>query len=250
MKIARFQYRKRVHWGIVDSNQLLLLKDEPYNAIRHTQIRIPLSKAKLLPPATPTKIVLVGLNYRDHARELNMSVPQEPIIFLKPVSALIGHRQPIRYPAGVKQLDYEAELAVIIKKNAHCLSTKKIKDYILGYTCLNDVTARDLQKKDGQWTRAKSFDTFCPLGPWCETELDINHATIQSYLNGQLRQSSSTQQFIFSVERLVAFISGIMSLYPGDVISTGTPCGVGPMKRGDTIEVSISGIGILSNNVA
>lgn len=249
MKIVRFQYRKQIHWGIVSSEQLILLKDAPYKHIQPTPIRIPLSKVKLLAPATPTKIVLVGLNYKDHARELNMPIPKEPIIFLKPVSALIGDKQTICYPSCVKQLDYEAELAVIIKKTARGVLPEKSKDYILGYACLNDVTARDLQKKDGQWTRAKSFDTFCPLGPWCETELDLNQAIIQSRLNKRLCQSSSTRQFIFSVDKLIAFISGVMTLYPGDVVSTGTPYGVGAMNRGDTIEVSISGIGTLTNRV-
>jgi len=232
-----------------DGQKLTLLDSEPYNDIQPSQITIPLSQTELLPPATPTKIVLVGLNYQDHARELNMPAPREPIIFLKPPSALIGHKQPIFYPQKVTRLDYEAELAVVIKKTGRSIPIKEAKNYIFGYTCLNDVTARDLQKKDGQWTRAKSFDTFCPLGPWCETELDVKQATVKSYLNGQLQQSSSAEQFIFSVESLIAFISEVMTLHAGDVVSTGTPSGIGPMERGDTIAVYIKGIGTLENKV-
>ncbi|MCF7907584.1 MAG: fumarylacetoacetate hydrolase family protein [Candidatus Omnitrophica bacterium] len=197
----------------------------------------------------PSKIILAGLNYRDHARELKMKIPKEPVIFFKAPTALIGHGDKIIYPKNVKRLDYEAELALIIKKKAKDVSVKEAKKYILGFTCLNDVTARDLQKKDGQWARAKSFDTFCPIGPCLKTDLDLSNLRIQTYLNGKLRQDSTTQQLIFSVEYLVSFISKIMTLYPGDIISTGTPPGVGKMEPGDQVEVVIEGIGRLRNKV-
>ncbi|MBU2044132.1 MAG: fumarylacetoacetate hydrolase family protein [Candidatus Omnitrophica bacterium] len=197
----------------------------------------------------PTKIILCGLNYRDHAKELKMKIPKEPVIFLKPLTTLIGPGDKIIYPKGVKRLDYEAELALVIKKKAKGIPFKEARKYILGFTCLNDVTARDLQNKDGQWTRAKSFDTFCPLGPHVETDLDVSNLRIQTYLNRKLKQDSTTSQLIFSVGYLVTFISKVMTLFPGDIISTGTPPGVGPMKPGDIVEVKIEGIGTLRNEV-
>ena len=249
MRIVRFEFRKAPRWGIIDSGIVKVLKFPPFEKIVLTNIRIPLNKIKFLPPACPGKIVLAGLNYKDHAKELNMPVPKEPVIFLKPAGALIAHRQNIIYPKLATRVDYEAELAVVIKKKAKSISEKEANKYILGFTCLNDVTERNLQKKDIQWTRAKSFDTFCPLGPWIETKLDCSDLRIRAYLNGLTRQDSSTKNFIFSIEYLVSFISGVMTLLPGDVISTGTPPGVGPMNPGDKIEVEIEGIGKLENKV-
>ncbi|MCM8832246.1 MAG: fumarylacetoacetate hydrolase family protein, partial [Candidatus Omnitrophica bacterium] len=191
MKLVKFIYKKNIHWGIVEEDNIVLLKEPPYTSIKLTSKKIPLSKVKILPPADPSKIILVGLNYKDHAKELNMPLPKEPIIFLKPPTTLIAHQENIIYPKGVKRLDYEAELAVVIKKRAKNISVKEAKDYILGYTCLNDITARDLQKKDGQWTRAKSFDTFCPLGPYIVTNIDPSNLRIQTFVNGVLRQDSS-----------------------------------------------------------
>ena len=208
-----------------------------------------LSRAKLLAPCEPTKVVLVGLNYIDHAKELKMDLPDEPVIFLKPSTAVIGTEDNIIYPGMCKQLDYEAELAVVIKQRAKSIEPGEVKDYILGYTCYNDVTARDLQRQDVQWTRAKSFDTFSPLGPSIVDEIDPNNLKVELYLNGEIKQSSRTNNCVFSVERLVSFISKIMTLLPGDVIATGTPVGVGPMKVGDTVEVRIEKIGILRNYV-
>ncbi len=198
----------------------------------------------------PEKIILVGLNYKDHAKEMEMKIPAEPIIFLKPTSSLIYNGNNIIYPEGVKRLDYEAELAVVIKKQAKNISVEAAKNYILGYTCLNDVTARNLQKKDGQWTRAKSFDSFCPVGPHIETGLDPGAIKIQSYLNGKLKQDSNTSNFIFSVSFLISFISKVMTLKPADIISTGTPAGIGPMQKGDKVRIVIEGIGSLENQVA
>jgi len=249
MKLARFLYKRKVYWGIVEDERVHLLKDNPFKKIVRSARCIRLGEVKLLPPACASKIILVGLNYRDHARELKMKIPKEPLIFLKPPSALIGHNQPIRYPAMTKRLDYEAELAVVIKKRCRNIRVGEVHKYIMGYTCLNDVTARDLQAQDGQWTRAKSFDTFSPLGPWIETGFKPKDRSIELYLNGERKQCSSTKHFIFSVTHLVAFISKIMTLEAQDVISTGTPPGVGPMKVGDQVEVAIEGIGRLCNAV-
>jgi 2-keto-4-pentenoate hydratase/2-oxohepta-3-ene-1,7-dioic acid hydratase in catechol pathway len=249
MKIVKFCYKKNIHWGVVKDAEILVLRAAPFKKMQTGSKIIPLDKCKLLPPADPTKIILVGLNYKDHARELKMKVPKEPIIFLKPSSSLAAHKDSIVYPESVGRLDYEAELALVIKRKAKNIPKNKAKDYILGYTCLNDITARDLQTKDGQWTRAKSFDGFCPLGPWLETGIEPSSLRIASYLNGVLKQYSNTANFIFPVDYLVSFISRVMTLSPGDVISTGTPYGVGSMQRGDTIEVDIENIGRLKNHV-
>jgi len=200
-------------------------------------------------PQQPTKIVLVGLNYTDHAEELGMPLPDEPIIFLKPPTALLGPEDWIIYPAQAQRVDYEAELAVVMQDQCTHVEPEAVLEHVAGFTCLNDVTARDLQKKDMQWTRAKSFDTFCPVGPRIVKEIEPNNVRIQSYLNGELRQDSSTAHFIFSVEELVSFVSQVMTLLPGDIVATGTPSGIGAMQRGDTIEIVIEGIGTLRNYV-
>jgi len=200
-------------------------------------------------PQQPTKIVLVGLNYTDHAEELGMPLPDEPIIFLKPPTALLGPEDWIIYPAQAQRVDYEAELAVVMQDQCTHVEPEAVLEHVAGFTCLNDVTARDLQKKDMQWTRAKSFDTFCPVGPRIVKEIEPNNVRIQSYLNGELRQDSTTANFIFSVEELVSFVSQVMTLLPGDIVATGTPSGIGAMQRGDTIEIVIEGIGTLRNYV-
>ncbi len=200
-------------------------------------------------PHQPTKIVLVGLNYTDHAAELGMPLPDEPILFLKPPTALLGPEEWIIYPAQAERVDYEAELAVVIQDQCTHIEPEDVLEHVAGFTCLNDVTARDLQKKDGQWTRAKSFDTFCPVGPRIVRNIEPNNVRIQSYLNGELRQDSTTAKFIFRVEELVSFVSHVMTLQPGDIIATGTPSGIGAMQRGDTIEITIEGIGTLRNYV-
>nr|QNO56454.1 putative 2-keto-3-deoxyxylonate dehydratase [Methanosarcinales archaeon ANME-1 ERB7] len=197
----------------------------------------------------PTKIVLVGLNYKDHAKELNMPLPPEPIIFMKPVTSLIGPGECIVYPTQATRVDYEAELAIVIKDVCKDIAPEGVMEHIEGFTCLNDVTARDIQKRDVQWTRAKSFDSFCPVGPEIVKDIDPNNLTIRSFLNGELKQDSNTAEFIFTVETLVSFISQVMTLMPGDIIATGTPGGIGAMDRGDTIEVTIEGIGTLRNYV-
>ncbi len=249
MKLIRFQAQGRPALGILSGNEVAELDGDFFTPLRTLKTRYLFSQIKLLTPCTPSKIVAVGLNYRDHAKELNLPVPNTPIVFLKPPTAVIGPGEAVLYPATSSQVDYEAELGVVIKDQARNISPASARDHILGYTCANDVTARDLQKNDGQWTRAKSFDTFCPVGPWIETDLNPEDLLIESYLNGERRQSSRTSQFIFTVDYLVSFISGIMTLEPGDLIITGTPAGIGPMKPGDEIEVRIEGIGSLKNTV-
>ena len=207
------------------------------------------SEAVLLAPCEPTKMVCAGLNYTDHAIELNMPIPDEPIIFLKPSTSALDPDGVVLYPELTHQLEFEAELAVVIGKKAKSVPVEDAAEYILGYTCMNDITARDLQRKDGQWTRAKSFDTFGPFGPWIETELDPCCATVEAYLNGVQKQCSNTKNMHYSPFQLVSFISQVMTLNPGDIIATGTPPGVGAMVVGDEIEVRISGIGSLKNRI-
>jgi 2-keto-4-pentenoate hydratase/2-oxohepta-3-ene-1,7-dioic acid hydratase in catechol pathway len=197
----------------------------------------------------PSKIIAVGLNYTDHAEELKMPLPDEPVIFLKPTTTLIYNNDEIIYPPQTKELHYEAELAIIISKKAKDIDERNAVEYILGFTCGNDVTARDLQRKDGQWTRAKSFNTFCPIGPKIVKNIDPTDLDIKLFLNGELKQSSNTNKMIFSPYFIVSYISNIMTLFPEDIILTGTPKGVGEMEVGDTVEVEISGIGKLSNKV-
>ncbi|QJA06398.1 DUF2437 domain-containing protein [Thermosulfurimonas marina] len=248
MKILRFRWQEKDWWGRLSGDRVLPLPGITDSGELPAE-GLPLTEVRLLAPTVPTKIVAVGLNYRDHAEELGMALPEEPLIFLKPPSAVVGPEDRILLPPGVGRVDYEAELAVIIGKTARRVSPEKAREYILGYTCFNDVTARDLQKKDGQWTRAKSFDTFAPIGPWIETELDPDRVRVRAYLNGKVVQDSSTENLLFSVSRLVSFVSHIMTLYPGDVIATGTPPGVGPLSPGDVVEIEVEGIGRLVNFV-
>ncbi|WP_423792038.1 fumarylacetoacetate hydrolase family protein [Methanocaldococcus indicus] len=197
----------------------------------------------------PTKIVCVGLNYIDHARELNMPIPDEPVIFLKPTSSIIYNEDYIILPKQSKRVDYEVELAFVVKEKCKDVSKDEADNYILGYTILNDVTARDLQQKDGQWTRAKSFDTFCPIGPIIKKDINPMNLKIECRVNGVVKQSSNTKNMIFDVYELLEFVSSIMTLYPGDIISTGTPPGVGKLNKGDVVECYIENIGILRNYV-
>jgi len=249
LKIGRFMYKRQVFYGIITGDQVTSLEGEPYEQIkpgRHVYSREQLS---ILAPCTPTKAVCVGLNYRDHAEEFGHPIPEEPILFIKPSTAVIGPGEDIIYPSISRQVDYEAELAVVIGRACRGVSVQEAQEYILGYTCANDVTARDLQRKDGQWTRAKSFDTFLPLGPYIVIDLDPGDLSVVLRLNGETRQSSSTRNLIFNVPTLVSFISGVMTLNPGDVILTGTPGGVGHVVPGDKIEVEIGGIGTLVNYI-
>lgn len=210
-----------------------------------------LSDVQLLAPSEPSKIVCLGRNYAEHAAELGGTLPKEPLIFLKLPSAIIAPEDAIVLTPLSERVDYEGELAVVIRQNCRQLkSADDVRPYILGYTCLNDVTARDLQKKDVQFTRAKGFDTFCPFGPWIETELDLGAARIETFVNKQRRQSASANEMVFAVDFLIRWISQVMTLAPGDVISTGTPSGVGPLSAGDVVEVNVNGVGTLRNKVA
>jgi len=250
-KFIRFLRENAERYGTLDEEDTIReLKGDFFGEILFTGQQYELSQVKILPPCQPSKIVAVGLNYRDHARELELPEPQEPLLFLKPISALIGHNESIIYPQMSQWVEYEGELGVVIGKQAKGIGQDKADEYIFGYTCVNDVTARDLQKKDGQWTRAKSFDTFAAVGPYLVAEINSNNLNIKSFLNGRVCQSSNTSQLIFNPSFLVSFISRIMTLVPGDVISTGTPAGVGPMHAGDVIEIEIEHIGRLRNRVA
>ncbi|MBN1405191.1 MAG: fumarylacetoacetate hydrolase family protein [Candidatus Omnitrophica bacterium] len=249
MKIARFVHKGKVCCGVIKNNDLHIIDGSVFGRFKVTDKKTCVRDVKILSPVEPTKVVCVGLNYKDHAKELNMPVPDAPVLFMKPSTAVIAHNEAIAYPESVKRLDYEAELAIVIKKRAKGVSKKDAGNYILGYTCLNDVTARDIQKTDGQWTRAKSFDTFCPIGPCIVTDIDPNNLAIMLYLNKKVMQSSTTANLIFKPEEIISFISDVMTLNPGDVIATGTPPGVGPMKKGDRVTVDIEKIGSLINFV-
>ncbi|MDA3936485.1 MAG: fumarylacetoacetate hydrolase family protein [Actinomycetota bacterium] len=248
MRIVRILHDGDCRYGLADDTTVTLISDEPF-AAWETEDVVPLSSVQLLPPVVPTKIVCAGINYMAHAQEMGHELPTEPVIFLKPPTAINGPGADITVPRGVNRIDYEAELAVVIGRRTHGVSPEEARANIVGFTCANDVTARDIQKIDGQWTRAKGFDGFCPVGPWVETDLDPTNLAIQSFVDGQLRQSSNTADMIFDVYQLVSFISGVMTLVPGDIVLTGTPSGIGPMKPGQTVEVRIEGVGSLINNV-
>lgn len=247
MRLVRFLVDGRTSYGVLQGDSIEEFSGDIFGPLKPLRKFHTLSGVKLLAPCSPSKIIAVGLNYRDHAEELGFSIPENPILFLKPPTAVIGPAESIKYPAMSKQVDYEAELAIVIKDRVSSISPAQAREHILGCTCANDVTARDLQKQDGQWTRAKSFDTFCPVGPWIETGLNPDDLQIEAYLNNERKQSSRTSQFVFPVNDLVSFISQVMTLHPGDLIITGTPAGIGPMHPGDEIEVRIEGIGSLKN---
>jgi len=211
---------------------------------------VPLDAVRLLAPVLPSKIVAVGRNYADHAEEMGNSMPEEPMIFLKPSTSVIGPGDDIPYPEQSTRVHHEAELAVVVGRLARRVPVEEVGKFVLGYTCANDVTARDLQARDGQWTRAKSFDGFCPLGPWVETELNPLDLAVECRVNGDTRQAGRTSQIAFGPAELIEFVSRVMTLLPGDVVLTGTPAGVGPLQVGDRVEVEVEGIGVLQNGVA
>ncbi len=250
MKIYRFKYKDKILFGVLKEDVLFPVYGSIYRKFQVKGSGIPIGDVILLPPVLPTKIVAVGRNYKDHALEMGKPLPEEPMIFLKPSTSVVGPHDIIIYPKMSKRVDHEGELAVIIKKRARLLDDNaNIDDYILGYTCFNDVTARDLQRKDVQFTRGKSFDTFAPCGPCIVTDIDPSKLRIKTFLNGKLRQSGNTKNLIFPIPYLMKFISQVMTLNPGDMIATGTPAGIGPMVPGDRIDVQIEGIGVLSNKV-
>ncbi len=235
-----------VRYGVVDNETVY--ETRAWWAER-TGAAWPLAAVRLLPPCWPSKIVCVGRNYEEHARELGNLAPGEPVIFLKPPSALAAHGDPILMPPISNRVDYEGEIGVVIGTRARNVPVERAHEYILGYTCVNDVTARDLQRKDVQWTRAKGFDTFCPVGPWIvpASELSLEALRLRTWVDGQIRQQATPAEMIFSVPRIIAFVSEVMTLEPGDLIATGTPAGVGPLAPGSVVRVEIEHVGILEN---
>ena len=259
MRIIRFSAPEKLGVGtdplfgvLNDQDAILVLRGDPiYSGIVPAEKSLKLSDVKLLAPVIPrSKVVCIGKNYADHAAEMDSEVPSEPIIFIKPNTSVIGPNEIIIWPRMSERVDYEAELAIVIGRICKEVPASKAKDVIYGYTLANDVTARDLQKKDGQWSRAKGFDTFCPLGPWIETEFIPGDQKITSTLNGEVKQSSMLSEMIFKVPQIVEFVTNVMTLLPGDVILTGTPAGIGPMPSGASITVAIDGLGALTNKVS
>ncbi len=237
-------------YGVIEGERVRQVAGDIFGMWYPVNQSWPVDRVKLLAPTVPGKIVCVGRSYREHAAELSNPTPTEPLIFLKPPSAVIGPDEPIELPAISQRVDHEGELAAVIgKRCAKLADGEPAARYVLGYTCLNDVTARDLQKKDVQFTRAKSFDTFCPLGPVIETELDLPATTVEAYVNGQRRQHGRAADLLFSMDVIIGYISRVMTLEPGDVVATGTPAGVGPLAAGDVVEVVVSGVGTLRNPV-
>ena len=248
MKIGKFLTpNRKILWGIIEGERVIELGTDPSDKTKIPEYSF--SDLKLLAPASPSKIIAIGKNYKAHAEEMGGEAPPSPIIFLKAPSSLINPGEEIVMPPLSSRVDYEAELAVVIGKTTKNISEDNALEAVWGFTCLNDVTARDLQKLDGQWARAKSFDTFCPIGPWLETEVDCQNIHISLEVNGEVKQSASTADMIFSVPFLISYISQVMTLNPGDVIATGTPSGIGPLSPGDSVTVKLEGIGELTNPV-
>ncbi len=249
MKIVRACFDGESFYGELCVDTVKRLCGAPYEGIVYDGREYPVSALVMLPPAEPTKIVAVGKNYKAHADEMGEGQPEDPLLFLKPNTCIVGNNDDVVYPAVSHRLDYEGELGVVIGKKCHAVERGKSSEVIFGYTCLNDVTARDIQKAVSQWTRGKSFDTFCPIGPHVETELDAMNTTIMTRLNGEVKQSSVTSLMTHDIDKLICYITECMTLLPGDIIATGTPEGIGSMQRGDIVEVEIGGIGILRNRI-
>lgn len=253
MKFLRFKYEDTIKNGYYNGEKVIELDD---NILNYTNSSIDtlnnnksyyLNDIKIIEPTNPSKIVCVGLNYKDHCKELNMDLPKVPRIFLKPPSSIIAHKENIIYPKMSNEIDYEGELAIVIGKKSKEIDINEAKDYIFGYTIINDITARDIQREDIQWTRGKSFDTFAPIGPFIETDLNPLNLNIRLTVNGKIKQDSNTKNMVFTPFELISFISKIMTLYPGDIIATGTPPGVGSINKGDLISIQIENIGTLEN---
>lgn len=249
MRLARFRVGDRIATGVVEGEAVRPLAGTFFEDPVPTGAEIPTGEVRLLAPLLPSKIVCVGRNYADHAAELGNEVPEEPLIFLKPSTAVIGPDDPIPLPQVSGRVDHEGELGVVIGALCRKVSVEDAPRSVLGYVCGNDVTARDLQHQDGQWTRAKGFDGFCPLGPWVETEFDPSDVEVACRVNGEVRQSARTSVLTFPPPVLVSYVSHVMTLLPGDVILTGTPAGVGPLQAGDVVEVEVEGLGVLRNPV-
>lgn len=250
MRIIRYQNNEGAAvYGWMLEDKVGEIQGNIFGEYRRREARIPLKELKLLAPCEPSKIICVGRNYVEHARELGNEVPKVPLIFLKPPSSVISNGENIILPPQSRQVEHEAELVVVIGSRAKSVTLETARETIFGYTIGNDVTARDLQKTDGQWTRAKGFDTFCSFGPWIDTDFDPSDAVVTCRVNGQMRQMASTRDMVFNVGTLVAYISSVMTLEPGDIIFTGTPAGVGELRNGDVVDVEIEGLGKLSNPV-
>jgi 2-keto-4-pentenoate hydratase/2-oxohepta-3-ene-1,7-dioic acid hydratase in catechol pathway len=256
VRIARFSVQDDVGFGVVEGGEndpgglaVAPIAGHPFGNIEFTGTRHRLRDVRLLAPVLPSKIIAIGRNYAEHAEELGHAVPEDPIVFLKPSTAIIGTGDAIQYPPQSREVHHEAELAVVIGRLCRDVPPDRVPEVVLGYTAANDVTARDLQRTDGQWGRAKGFDTFCPLGPWLETDLDPGDLALTCTVNGDLRQAGRTAQMIRDVADLVVYVSSVMTLLPGDVLLTGTPAGVGPIAVGDEVAVTIEGIGTLKNRV-
>ena len=250
MRIIRYQFRQESpRFGWVLNDMVGPIEGSIFENFRRMEASLPLTNVRLLAPVEPSKIICIGRNYVAHAREQNVEVPEVPLLFLKPPSSLIGPGEKILLPPQSSQVEHEGELVVVIGLRGRWIQPEDAQRYILGCTAGNDVTARDLQRKDGQWTRGKGFDTFCPLGPWIETDFTDADAIVSCHVNGEMRQMASTRDMVFSVKQLVAYISSVMTLEPGDLIFTGTPAGIGPLQDGDQVTVTVEGIGALTNSV-
>ncbi len=249
MRYVRVEVSGGARWGVIRDVEVLTLQGTPYEELVYDGGAFPLEACTLLAPCTPSKIVCVGKNYADHAREMGGEPPGFPVLFLKGPNTVNRPGGTIHAPAFVGRLDYEGELAVVIRRRAKDIKAENFADYILGYACLNDVTARDVQQHDGQWTRGKSMDGFCPIGPWVTDEVNPEALELETRLNGKVVQRGNTTQFLAKIPQLLEFITASMTLEPGDVVATGTPAGIGPMKPGDVVEVELEGIGILRNQI-
>ncbi len=254
MRICRFGVGEgEVAFGVLEGagseEHVTAIKGHPFGAFELSTARFPIAEVRLLAPVLPSKVVAIGKNYAEHAREMGGEPPDEPVIFLKPSTSVIGPGDPIPYPALSHEVHHEVELAIVIGRLCREVPLQRAMEVVLGCTVANDVTARDLQRSDGQWTRAKSFDGFCPLGPWIETDLDPSDLEVSCTVNGELRQQASTSTLLRSVPELISYVSAVMTLLPGDVLLTGTPAGVGPIEVGDEVSVSVEGVGTLTNPV-
>ncbi len=259
MRLVRFSAPDSIGLGsdpqfgvLNDQDQILVLRGDPlFSGIVPTETKVALADVRLLAPVIPrSKVVCVGKNYADHAKEMDSEVPAQPVIFIKPNTTVIGPGDTIQWPKTSERVDFEGELAIVIGRICKEVPREKVKDVIFGYTLANDVTARDLQKVDGQWSRAKGFDTFCPLGPWIETDFAPGNQILQTTLNGEIKQTEPLSSMIFKIPEIIEFITSVMTLLPGDVILTGTPAGIGPMQAGDSVSISIEGLGALSNKIS
>lgn len=251
MHIIRYlDKNNQIQYGWINAGMVGRLSAPPFGAFRRLEADLRLDEVKMVVPVEPSKIIAIGRNYPEHAREHHVDIPEVPMLFLKPPSSVINHEATIILPPQSQQVEHEVELAVVMARRGRWIPIQKVNDFILGYTIANDVTARDLQRRDGQWTRAKGFDSFCPVGPWIATELDPGDLLLTCRVNGEIRQMSSTREMVFSINQLIVYISSIMTIEAGDIILTGTPAGVGELKSGDVVECEIEGIGTLRNNVA